>query len=142
MKNAFTIIEVLVALFIINIIFFTANFATNPFKKTFDLNSSARELEDNLRITKNMAISKSCIAELEAKENSIVIRTENIKTKTFEEVKKVYLSKDLFFLKPVVFRFSSNGMPCVGFSGTASLCSKNGLTKKIIVSSFGRIRIE
>jgi prepilin-type N-terminal cleavage/methylation domain-containing protein len=44
--------------------------------------------------------------------------------------------------KPANFSFAASGLPTVGGSGTLILMNKFGRTKKIVVSSAGRIRLE
>lgn len=142
MKKAFTIIELLVVLSLFSAILLIPTFNFDKTKTIVLLNSTAKDIANKLELIKSQAISSSSIMELEAQKTKVIIKKQSLITNSFVDISSVNLPKNISIDTPIKFRFSQNGFPLVGYTGTIKLLSPFGQTKKIILSSFGRIRIE
>jgi prepilin-type N-terminal cleavage/methylation domain-containing protein len=121
LKPGFTLIELLIVIFMIGILFSFSLPAFNSFSSGLALNQSAQSVAGEIR---------------------------TLQAKAYAQHQK--LSLDLTRLLPRnilptqnhLICFAASGFPVPGGSGTIVLSNKTGQSKKIIVSSLGRVRIE
>lgn len=121
-KLGFTLIEILCCLAIIALMLGIGLPVSTRLSANLKLNGSANLLASNLREIQAFAMQQG-------------------ETASFDP-NKILLPKTIRFAQSVPIAFSSSGYPIVGGSGTLILENQFKKTKKIIVSSMGRIRVE
>lgn len=121
-KNGFTLIETLVVVAIIAALFTLSIPTFSRFSAQLSLNTSAKALASKLRAIQTQAVTQHKTLSL--------------------DFAKTELASGISILKTSKISFSSSGSPPPGGSGTLMLQNKFGKTKKIIVSSAGRVRVE
>ena len=142
MKNAFTLIELLITISIFSILIVMPLFGLNSILKSAALIGAANQVTSKLDMVRGNAISSSTLTELNCSSQTYRIRKLNISTNAFDEINTETLPYGIVFDKNISFRFASTGFPQPGYTGTAILKDSRGHEKKIVVSSVGRIRIE
>ncbi|MBU1026485.1 MAG: prepilin-type N-terminal cleavage/methylation domain-containing protein [Candidatus Margulisbacteria bacterium] len=121
-QRGFTLIELLIVIGLISFIFAAAAPNFSRYSSLLNLNASAKLIASDLRLTQNKALTQK-------------------ETLCYDPVKvKLPFGIKLTKTKPVYF--SGSGNPAFGSSGTIIVENKLGRSKKIILSSAGRIRIE
>jgi len=121
-RKGFTLIETLVVVAIIAALFAISIPTYSRFSAQLSLSTSAKAVASNLRAIQTQAVTQH-------------------KTLTLD-LAKISLPSGISLLKTSSISFSSSGAPPPGGSGTLMLQNKFGQTKKIIISSAGRVRIE
>lgn len=142
MKKAFTLLELIIVMAAAAAIFSAAVSGFGPAKKRLELEVSAQEAANALRLIRQKACSASSQTEFAGALGTFQTRRIDPVTNSAVLMSSNELPKGILFDAPATFRFAASGFPAAGYSGTAVLRSRSGATKKIIVSSFGRIRIE
>lgn len=142
MKKGFTLIELLIVMAAAAIVFSAviSNFGTA--KRTLDLETSAQEISNSLKLIRQKALAASSQTELKGDLGIFILQMYAPVSNSTVRMSSKDLPGKILFDSPVSFKFAASGFPLAGYSGTAILRSSSGKTKKIIVSSFGRIRIE
>lgn len=142
MKSAFTLIELIIVISIIGLLSFFSISAFLRLKESLILEGTARQIQCELISQKQKAISSGAISELYCNQNYYSIKNQNILQNSSDIGKKTVMPSNIYFANSILFRFSSSGFPYPGYSGTAVIKNRFHKTKKIIISSLGRIRIE
>jgi prepilin-type N-terminal cleavage/methylation domain-containing protein len=148
-RRAFTLLEILVAISIIGILALAIMPVSMDLISSMKLSSSARTIMSDLRMAqqRSMTLSTDVICDFRAK--SIMgdparyyIKRYDPAKKVFMEIKTVKLERSFNFKEDVVIKFSRTGFPAVGGSGTVTVKDFGERTKKVVVSSTGRVRME
>jgi len=142
MKKAFTLIEVIIVMAAAAVIVSATVSGFGPAKKRLELEVSAQQAANALRFIRQKACSASSQTEFAGALGTFQTRRVDPVTNSAVLMSSNELPEGILFDAPATFRFAPSGFPAAGYSGTAVLRSASGATKKIIVSSFGRIRIE
>jgi len=142
MKKGFTLIELLIVMAAAAIIFSSVFSDFGRAKRIFELENSAQEIANALRLIRQKAWSASSQIAFEGNLGSFVLQRSDPVTNSTVKMSSKDLPGEILFDSPVSFKFAASGFPVAGYSGTAVLRNASGTTKKIVVSSFGRIRIE
>lgn len=121
-KKAFSLIEIIVVVGILGLLFTFSLPISARFSNVLFLNASAKALASELRNTQSQSV-------LQHKTLSL-------------NLNKLKLPPGIRLVNTRDIGFSPSGFPPPGKSGTLILQNSFGKTKKIIVSSAGRIRIE
>ncbi|MFA5839673.1 MAG: type II secretion system protein [Candidatus Margulisiibacteriota bacterium] len=121
-KKGFSLLECLIVVGILGILLTISLPTLKQYRESVILNASAIALASDLRALQNQAMLNHGIARLSL---SALKPPAPIKILSFSSI-----------------AFSPSGLPIVGGSGTIVLGSSASISKKIIVSSLGRIRIE
>ena len=129
-KKGFTLVSLLVALAILGILFTYTTMSTSGFIDTLRLKAAVKEVVSALRAAQAKAIASKQTVKISFASNKYTI-----------DGKAYSLPGKVRSLKDKEIRFSSSGYPPVGYSGTLTLTSGKH-SKKVIISSHGRIRIE
>jgi prepilin-type N-terminal cleavage/methylation domain-containing protein len=122
LRKAFTLIEILITISVLALLLSISFPAFTSFSTQLSLNSSAKALASELRAVQSQAV-------LEHKTLSLSLGD-------------LKLPPGISPIKTSKISFSSSGCPPPGGSGTLILQNMLGKTRKIIVSSAGRVRIE
>ncbi|OGC14083.1 hypothetical protein A3J90_08740 [candidate division WOR-1 bacterium RIFOXYC2_FULL_37_10] len=130
MKKGFSLIETVIVLSIIGILFAFISYQLSSFGDQARFKAVTRMIVSDLRLCQQNAITQKESCE-------IVFGTNNYKT----DSKVKQLPPLITIQNPQTIRFASSGNPCPGYFGTIILTLKKQ-TAKIIISSFGRIRVE
>ena len=142
MKKAFTLIELLIVMAIAGIIFATVIPNFEKTKTILEMDTSSQEIANSLRFMRQKAWTTSSQTEFAGSLGAFVLQRIDPVSNSALSMSSKDLPVKILFDSPVCFKFASSGFPVAGYSGTAILRNDSGTTKKIIVSSFGRIRIE
>ena len=142
MKRAFTIIELLIVMSLIGTIMLILLPDIKKIKGRRELEISAREVSVSLNLIRRKAWAISSQTEFLGENNGYTIRTVSPVSNSILTISSGKLPKGVIFDSPATFKFGVSGFPLPGYSGTAVLRGIKDTTIKIIVSSFGRIRIE
>ena len=121
-KKGFTLVETLVVLGLLAVIFSLSLPGLSVFSSNLYLDASSKTLASSLRHTQGQA------------------RTQH-KTIKFN-LGEINLPSQIKITKASDISFSSSGFPPPGGSGSIYLKNRTGKTKRVIVSSAGRVRIE
>ena len=121
-RKAFTLIEILIVISLLALLISISIPTFSRFSAQLCLNTSARALASELRRVQNQAILQHKTLGLDSSKLSL---PSGIKSKN-----ECFVS------------FAASGFPPPGGSGTLILQNRLGQTRKIIVSSAGRVRIE
>ncbi|MDI6731374.1 MAG: prepilin-type N-terminal cleavage/methylation domain-containing protein [Candidatus Margulisbacteria bacterium] len=122
MAKGFSLIESLIVIGILAILFCIGLPSLSRFQGSVLLESSAKSIASELQFSQSQA------------------QLQHI-SRTFSSA-NFPLPKSIGYQSPASLTFSPSGNPQVGGSGSVTLVNAQGKTKKIIVSSLGRIRIE
>jgi len=142
MKKGFTILELLVVISLLSLLISISSVNLAGLKRCMLLDNSANELANTLNIIKQTAISSSGRTELVCNVKKYHIETLDLFSNSMKKTCEASLPDGICFKEPCEISFSQSGFPIPGYSGTIIMSDRSGRTKKIIVSSFGRIRIE
>ncbi|MFA5105051.1 MAG: prepilin-type N-terminal cleavage/methylation domain-containing protein [Candidatus Margulisiibacteriota bacterium] len=142
MKKGFTLIELLIVMAAAGIISVSVFSDFGRAKKILELETSSQEIANALRLIRQKAWVTSSQTEFEGSLGNFVLQRSDPVSNSTVIMSSKELPKKILFDSPVSFKFAASGFPVAGYSGTAILRNASGATKKIIVSSFGRIRIE
>jgi prepilin-type N-terminal cleavage/methylation domain-containing protein len=121
-KKGFTLVEILAVLGVLAVILSFCLPALSHFSARLFLNASSRALASDLRNLQSQAILQH-------------------KTLSFD-AGKMGLPAGIMLKTTADIRFCPSGFPPPGGSGTLLLQNRSGQSRKIIVSSAGRVRIE
>jgi prepilin-type N-terminal cleavage/methylation domain-containing protein len=121
-KKGFSLIEIIVVLGMLGVLFALSLPISSRFSSVLYLNASAKALASELRNVQNQSI-------LQHKTLSLDLANLN-------------LPPGIHLANNRDITFSPSGFPPPGKSGTLVLQNSLGRTKKVIVSSVGRVRIE
>jgi len=141
-KNGFTLIELLITIAIIAVVMQISFASLSVLSRSVYLNSSASQLEGDLYLAKQKAVSTGDLCRLSCFSGEYKVEALDAKSGLFYQIKRNVLGKGLNFKSGLTFLFSSNGFPVPGYFGTAAIQDGSGKIKKVVVSSVGRIRIE
>jgi len=142
-NRGFTLIEILVLLCIFASIILISFPVLSYFRQNVELGTVAKEIVSDLRFAQENAITKSSMVEVRfEKDGNYLISQYDYFEKNYLKLKEINLSRAIKLKYQKTIRFSKTGFPPPGGSGTIILINKSGKTKKIIVSSVGRIRME
>lgn len=141
-KKAFTLLEIIIVISIIGTASLLSVSSMMRYSAAVSLNSAAAQIQSVLSLIRQYAVSSGAMHELFCEGNHYAIRKQNIATGVFEEIKSAVLPNNTSFTNHISIRFASSGFPVPGYFGSITLRNKHKKTKKIIVSSVGRIRIE
>jgi prepilin-type N-terminal cleavage/methylation domain-containing protein len=142
MRNAFTLLELIIVMAAAAVIFSAAVSGFGPAKKRLELEASAHDAANALRLIRRKACASASPTEFEGELGGFELSRTDPVSNAAVKMSSKELPKGILFDAPVSFKFAASGFPLAGSSGTAVLRNASGTTKKIIVSSFGRIRIE
>lgn len=142
MKKAFTLIELLIVMAVAAIIFSVVAPSFSRAKNILELETSAQEVANALRLIKQKACATSSQTGLEGGHGAFILQRSDPISNSMRIMRSTELPKGILFDSPVSFKFATSGFPLAGCSGTAILRNSSGATKSIVVSSFGRIRVE
>ena len=147
--RGFTLIEITVALSVIGILFFAALPPFANFLGALELNAVARGIVSDLRLAQSQAMTGRTTVKAAFFPKTIlgapaayILKKFDVFKASEKTVKKVTLRPKDDFVGEVTIIFASSGYPPPGGSGTIKLKDSGARTKKIIVSSAGRIRVE
>lgn len=121
-KRAFTLIELLIVMGILALIVGITIPTFSSFKNQFLLNAAAQKIASELRRIQILASTQHETLSLDPS--------------------KLDLPKGIKLKSAKTITFSSSGFPPPGGAGTIVLENQSGKTKKIAVSSMGRVRVE
>ena len=121
-KKGFSLIEIIVVMGVLGALFALSLPISSRFSSVLYLNASAKALASELRNVQSQSI-------LQHKTLSL-------------NLAKLNLPPGIRFANTRDISFSPSGFPPPGKSGTLVLQNSLGRTKKVIVSSAGRVRIE
>jgi prepilin-type N-terminal cleavage/methylation domain-containing protein len=121
-RKAFSLIEILVVVSILTLALSFAFPTFSRFSEQLSLNAAAKSLASEIRALQSQAILQS--------------KTLNL------DLVNIKLPPGINFSKISRISFASSGFPPPGGSGSLVLQNKFGRTRKIIVSSAGRVRLE
>lgn len=136
-SGGFTLIEVLVILFIISSLLAFSLIGTGRFRNALEFNNSVHQVLSDIKLTQQLAESsyKTCRIEFAAGKNTYTI------IKGGDLFRSYAAGSSIRFSGKSYFSFAPSGCTDVGGSGTLSIKGES-TTRNIIVSSKGRIRIE
>ena len=121
-KNGFTLIEILIVISVLALLLSISIPSTARFSARQTLSASTKTLASQLRATQSQAVLQHKTLSLDPTETT--------------------LASGIKFKKVKPITFSSSGLTPPGGSGTLILQNRFGQSKKIIVASSGRVRIE
>ncbi len=121
-KKGFTLVELIVIIGILGALFSLALPLSARFSSSLYLNASARELVSELRRLQSDSVLRH--------------RTLGFAPAEFK------LPPQIKFKQTCAIAFSASGFPLPGRSGTLILQDPSGRTRKVVVSSAGRVRLE
>ncbi len=121
-RNGFTLVEILIVLSILAVFSSFALSGFSGFSARLFLDSSAKSLASDLRALQSRAVLQHC--------------TQNLALDDLNFPPGIHLASG----KEI--QFSPSGFPPPGGSGSLILQNRFGQTRRIIVSSVGRVRIE
>ncbi|MCX5749613.1 MAG: GspH/FimT family protein [Candidatus Saganbacteria bacterium] len=142
MKRGFTLIEMLITISVIAILMGASITGITTMTKKASLDNAVRQLESDLYLAKQKAMSNGSSCRLTCGTDRYVVEVLDIISDHYSLIKNTALGQSLAFKNRCTFTFSSNGFPVPGYFGTATVQSADGRDKKVVVSSVGRIRIE
>jgi prepilin-type N-terminal cleavage/methylation domain-containing protein len=142
MRKGFTLIELLITIAIIATVMQISFAGLSVLSRSVSLSSSATQLEGNLYMVKQKAVSIGNSCRMTCSSGEYIIEVFDARSGTFSEIKRAVLGNGLNFKNSFTFLFSSNGFPVPGYFGTATIQDSAGRSKKVVVSSVGRIRTE
>ena len=134
MSKAFTLIEVLILIGILSILFLFLPPALNTLKSSISLNDTTQQIVADLRLAQQRSLASGETYQIAFEDTAYTI------SGRVEAVKK--LPEGLKFENNKIIRFSKSGFPEVGKIGTIVLKDRYEKTKKVIISSVGRVRVE
>jgi prepilin-type N-terminal cleavage/methylation domain-containing protein len=137
MRNGFTLIEILVVLVIISSILAFSVIGTQKFRSSLEYGSSVNQILSDIKLTRQLAASSSqtCRIDFNSGKNTYTISKGNTIYRTARVSDRIRLSGKSYF------DFIPSGYTDIGGSGTLFIGGAP-VTRKIIVSQRGRIRIE
>jgi prepilin-type N-terminal cleavage/methylation domain-containing protein len=121
-KKGFTLVEIIVIISILSVLFSLTLPLSPRFSSSLYLHASARSLASELRRLQSNSVLRH-------------------KTLSFTPA-KFMLPPGIKFQRICDIGFSASGFPPPGKSGSLILQDSSGRTKKVVVSSAGRIRLE
>ncbi|MFH1541523.1 MAG: type II secretion system protein [bacterium] len=121
-RRGFTIIEILIVLSIIAVLVISATPLLTRFNNQLTLNAAAKTIASELRLLQTKA---------KTTHSTMTLNLNNLKIPA-----KIKISGK------TEVSFVSSGAPLPGSSGTITLTNRNGQTKKIVIASSGRVRVE
>lgn len=135
--KGFTLIEVLVVLVIVSLLTSASIMGFKVFRNTIEFRDTVDQVLTDIKYTQQCAetSSRSCRIEFRPGENIYYV------TKGSKMLRAGTVDKEIGFTGKEYFSFVPSGCTEVGGNGTLFV-SGLGKTKKIIVSSMGRIRVE
>lgn len=142
MRKAFTLVEMIVVMAITAAAFISLSPSFSTAAKRLNLDIAAYRTAGALMTMRQKAVTSSSQTEIKAEKNGLQFKAGDLASGTVSDRGSTLLPEGIYFDAPVTFRFAASGFPVAGFSGTAVLRGPYGSLKKVIVSSFGRIRIE
>lgn len=142
MKKGFTILELMVVISLLSLLISISSVNLAGLKRCVLLDNSANELANTLNIIKQTAISSSGRTGLICNVKKYYVEKLDLFSNSMKKSREASLPDGICFKEPCEISFSQSGFPIPGYSGTITMSDRSGRTKKIIVSSFGRIRIE
>ncbi len=142
MKKGFTILELLIVISLVSLLMSISAMNMAGLKRALLLDNSANELANTLTIMKQTAISSSGRTGLVCNVKKYYIETLDLFSNSMKKTREASLPDGICFKEPCEISFSQSGFPIPGYSGTITMSDRSERIKKIIVSSFGRIRIE
>jgi len=121
-KRGFTLVELLIAIGICGLLLALSFPALLNFKSSLYLEASARSIASEMRKTQSLAWSGKANLNWDVSQFGLPagVSARNVKQ----------------------FRFSKTGFPLPGGTGTQVIENKFGNSRKIVLSSVGRVRIE
>jgi len=140
--HGFTLIEVICVLSLISLLTALSLPAFNSLMGVVELNTTATNIASDLRAAQIKAMASHFTHEIRFERNGYKILRDNFLEGKLEELKTVNLSRRLSFMTIQTLKFSAAGFPQPGGFGTITLKRSGGGSRKIIVSSVGRVRIE
>jgi len=140
MRKAFTIIEILIVVVMISILSGMSYFALNSIRDSLDVNYAAKQVLSDVRYAQELAKTVHFPHQVEFVRNGSLYQIVNLDDDSIVKAEKV--PDGVRFDGKDVFIFSVSGNPAVGGSGTLIIMNVKGKSKKVVVSSIGRIRIE
>lgn len=135
--KGFTLIEVLIVLVIISSLLAFSVIGTQRFRSSLEYAGSVNQALSDIKLTQQLAASSSqtCRIDFNPGKNAYTISKGNTIYRTVKVSDKIRFSGKSYF------EFVPSGYTDVGGSGTLMLGGISS-TRKIIVSSRGRIRVE
>ncbi|MEA3494031.1 MAG: type II secretion system protein [Candidatus Margulisiibacteriota bacterium] len=121
-RQGFTLIELLIVISIVGITLFASFPGINRFSKQLSLSGAA----------------KAVVSEIRSIQKNALLRHETLSL----NFNKISLPPGINIIKSSNIKFASSGYPPPGGSGSIILQNQNGQTKKVIISSSGRVRVE
>lgn len=140
LRKAFTIIEILVVILIISLISGFAYFGFTSMKQSLDVRNAAQQVLLDIRLAQDMAKTAHYPHQIEFFRKGNEYQIVNLYNDDI--IKKEKVPDTVRFDGKEIFIFSASGNPVVGGSGTLLIQNLRNKTKKIVVSPYGRIRIE
>ena len=121
-RSAFTLIEIIIVISLIGTVLFCAAFPLRRFQTAIYLEATSKRLISELRKTQSQAICRH--------------------TTIAFNPSKLRLPQGILLSQAKVIAFAPSGFPAFGKAGSLILQNSFGQTRKIVVSSLGRIRLE
>ena len=121
-RKGFTLIEILIVISVLALIFSITLPTLSTFSAELSLEASTKAVASELRNLQSRAILQHKTLSLDLSKLKLPLGVKNINACNLS--------------------FSSSGFPPPGGSGTVILQNKFGRTRKVILSSAGRVRIE
>ena len=140
MKKGFTLIEILIVIGIISLLYGLSYFGFTSIRSSLDVSYAAKQVFSDVRLTQDLAKTVHYPHQIVFFRGSN--RYQVINLEDDEVVKDERVANTVRFDGKEMFIFSSSGNPVVGGSGTLIISNFKGKTKKVVVSSNGRVRIE
>ena len=129
-NKGFTLVEILITLSIAAVIITFSYFFYSGYLASIKLNAAAIQISSDLRSSQNSAKIEQITYTVEFFPDYYLIN----------DKKEIQLPSGVT-AEPKVFKFADSGFPPPGYSGTLTLYCQDK-TRKVIVSSVGRIRTE
>lgn len=144
MRRGFTLIEILVTLLVFGLLLSLSVLTFSRFLDSLKLNGTAKQVASDLRLSQEKAMAEHTMYQIafEKEKSTYVIGKDDLFEGGKVEIKTIELPRRLYFEKSKTIKFAASGFPPPGGSGTVVIRTKSGGSKKVIVSSVGRVRIE
>ena len=141
----FTLVEICVGLGILSLLFLLATSSFSAFLEVHYLNAYKRQIVSDLREAKHRAVSGGnySAAHFYPKLGAApaYYTVTNVKPNGVETLpRRIELPRNLNFSAEKEIRFASSAFCMPGYLGSIYLIGRSGKTKRIVVSSTGRIR--
>jgi prepilin-type N-terminal cleavage/methylation domain-containing protein len=140
MSKAFTLIELILVISMVSILAGLAPLSFRILVSALELDTAVKRLVADLHLARQLSSAQHLTVTLDFISDRPL--TYQIYTSDGQIIKMITLPGGLSNPQKKAIKFAASGMPAFGGSGTLELKNRQGKSKKIIISSVGRIRIQ